>query len=261
MVINNITGTNSLYSNCQPDDSKAILSNIHDFITVCQEQPHDPVPYPVLDSLDCANASLFAESESDEWDECDSMIYFEPEVEDDQSVSIVPDIRSKADETIHQHSQFLETNPDFSEPNVISSQTNRICQKIYKATSCEECRENFELMDHDATLLSVEKLLRSLDKSIAGICYHDSIKKKLINSIQDTNIHFVGCPEHIDVLERKVKSLAVDQIVLSFCSNINKILSGKINILPDKPSLIQRLAFEHRNKKKGIGKFSDKFNQ
>lgn len=116
-------------------------------------------------------------------------------------------------------------------------------------------------MDHNSTLLSVEKLIGSLHKSVVGICYREGIKKKLLHGIQEMKVHVVGCPEHVDVLERKVKTLAVDHIVLAFCNNINQILSGKITVLPDKPNLMERLAFEHRKKKRGIGKFSDKFNE
>lgn len=53
MLINNMTGTNSMRTNCQPDDSTAILTNIHEFISVCQQQPHvqTNVSYPESNQL------------------------------------------------------------------------------------------------------------------------------------------------------------------------------------------------------------------
>ncbi|XP_037037374.1 uncharacterized protein LOC119075089 [Bradysia coprophila] len=121
MVINNITGTNSLYSNCQPDDSESILTNIHEFISVCQEQPHDPVyvSYPEPKPLGCADENFIVESES-ETDEFESMISFDLEVEDDNTSSIIQYIQSEADDSINQHHQFLETNSNMSQLKVIS---------------------------------------------------------------------------------------------------------------------------------------------
>lgn len=236
MTINNITGTNSLRSNCQPDSSTSILTNIHDFISGYEE--HIP------DAINISNTEVklvsddddksFVESQSEI--DFEAMIVFDTEVDDNISSTIV------------------------AQAPMISNDCVRICQKIMKRTSCDDCRENFDLMDRGAALLSVHKLLSDLNKTIAAICTQESIKKKLLISVQQVKVHVIGCSDHSDEVERKIKILAVDHILLTFCNNINKILSGKIDILPDKPSIIQKLAFEHRVKKRGIGKHSDKFN-
>lgn len=255
MIINNITGTNSMKTNCQPDDSTAILTNIHEFISLCREQPHDPIYLSNPEPKISGRQNSFVDSADAETDDIDSLIYFDPEIENDFRSTIA---LNEADDSLN--SQFLETNVDLGQLTSISNDGSRICQKVLKTLTCEDCKNNVDLMDHNAALMSVEKLLDHLNKTIADICSQDFIKKKLLNSVHEMTVHVIGCPDHIDVIDRKVKNFAVDQVLLSFCNNVNHILSGKIDTLPENPNLIQKLAFEHRVKKRGIGKYTDKFN-
>lgn len=248
MIINNITGTNSLKSNCQPDNSKAMLTNIHEFISSYEEQPTEhPSVDPILMGCDNLgdNENMFLQSGSD-MELFDSIIFIDSETEDQG-------IQSGADQPV---TECAEKNA------AVATQydASRICQKIFKVTTCKECRQNFDLMDRNSALSSVQELLSVLNRNVAEMCTLESIKKTLIHSVQGMKILVIGCADHVDLIERKVKDLAVEHILLSFCTNINKILSGKITALPDKPSVIQKLAFEHRMKKKGIGKFTDQFN-
>ncbi|KAG4074956.1 hypothetical protein HA402_014535 [Bradysia odoriphaga] len=124
-----------------------------------------------------------------------------------------------------------------------------------------ECKENFDLMDQNATLESIEHLLVKLNEIIPHICFEESIKQKLVDRVQSINIHVVGCSGHSDEIDRKVKNLAVVQIILTFCNEINNILSGKVQALPPKSNHIHKLALQQRLKKKRIGKHSDIFNE
>lgn len=255
MVINNITGTNSLRSNCQPDGNTAILSNIHEFISKNQDANSSSIIQPIL--LNHDNVSSFAEIQL-ETENFDSIILFDPE---DENTST--DIHPRAGETIYNYSESLETSVDLSEfvqSEVVSNDATWVTQTLFRTSKCIECKDYFDLMDRNTTLLSVERLLRSINSTIADICFQESIKAKLLTSVQLMKIHIIGCPDHVDVTERKLKRLAVDRAVLSFCNNINKILSGKMESLPDNPTTIQTLAFQHRTKKRGIGKYSDLFN-
>lgn len=251
MIINNVSGTNSLKANCQPDESKAIFPSIHEFISLYEKQPKDSINASDVDrtliGCDDENASLEFGSDMELFD---SIIFVDTEAED-------LNVQSESDTA-----EFVETNVVHvqNQFEMISNDASRICQKFFKATKCSDCKENFDLMDRHAALSSVEQLLCCLNKTVADICSQELIKKTLLHSVQEVKVLVLGCLEHVDVIERKVKSLAVEHVLLSFCTNINKILSGKITTLPDKPSVVQKLAFEHRNKKRGIGKFSDQFN-
>ncbi|KAG4076302.1 hypothetical protein HA402_000642 [Bradysia odoriphaga] len=251
MLINNITGTNSLRANCQPDNSTSMLTNIHEFISACQQQNRDNALYPEAEliSRGCDNLSLLVEKE-----ECDSMIVFDPETDDDDS-NLVFHTSDESDDGIATN---RIANVNLSQTEIISNDANWVFQKLFKTSHCNDCTENFNLMDPKAALMSIEKLLGSINKTLAEVCSENSVKQKILLSVESANINVIGCADHIDVIERKVKNLAVDRTILSFCTNINQFLSGKITSLPENPSIIQKLAFEHRNKKKGIGKYAKK---
>lgn len=250
MIVNNITGTNSLQSNCQPDQSTAMLTNIHEFITVCQETCQES------DSIDANNASemnldevTFFDSPKNlsDCDHLESMIVFDPQ--------------SEREEAINFDTELCGTEVDLIKFEAISHDSSRICQKLFKTTKCEECKNNFELMDETAALLSIENVLRSLNEIIPKICFEDSLKKKLTKHIESMRIHFIGCSDHNQEIDQKIKNLAADHVILTFCNDISKILSGKIQVLPDNPNFIQKLAYEEGKKKNRIGKYSDVFNE
>lgn len=241
MIINNITGTNSLHSNCQADQSTAMLTNIHEFITVYQKQSIESNNVPENRSLrNLDELSLFdSQSELENLSDC----------EDFNSVIV-----------FHPQSESEETEVDVIKFEDISLGSSRICQRIFK-TKCEECKNNFKLMDEAAALLSIEKVLSSLNQIIPQICYEDSIRKKMIDHVQSMKTHFIGCSQHNNEIDHKIRKLAADHVILTFCNDISKILSGKTQILPDRPNLIQKLAYAERVKKKRIGKYSDIFNE
>lgn len=74
-------------------------------------------------------------------------------------------------------------------------------------------------------------------------------------------INIIGCIEHTDSLKLKTKNLIADNVLFTFCKEVNKCLSGEHDVLPKKYNKIQELAYMHRKRnKKGIGKYSDIFN-
>lgn len=242
MTINNITGSNSLQSNCEPDESTSMLTNIHDFITMYQQHPTDPQNERFQqivrhENHPNINPLIVSDNESDD-DEL-SLVAYEPEIDVEMG--------------------FLETHVDLSELQVISNAASRVCQKLFKTTKCKDCKDNFDLTDQKAMLESIETLLCKINEIIPNICFEESIKQKLVDRIKTVKIHVIGCAVHNEEIERKVKSLSVVHVIHAFCNEMNKILSGKTKTLPENPSDMHKLALEHRQKKKRIGKFTDKF--
>lgn len=239
MTINNITGTNSLKSNCQPDQSSGMLSDIHKFITLCQEQSLEPnnsmVNFDDTTFFDCG-----PESQNCDSDDLNLMIAYHPELELEETIDIESELRK-------------------IEVGAISISSSRICQKIFKTTKCEECRSNFELMDELTTLSRIGNVLSSLNAIIPYICSERFIKKKLMNHIRPMKTNLIGCSDHNEEIDEKIKKFAVDKVILTFCNDVNKILSGKTKTLPDNPNIVQKLALAHKTRKRGIGKYSDKF--
>lgn len=296
MTINNITGGNSLQSNCQPDQCSAMLTNIHDFITVCKGESvnsHKVTKNPSPVDMEVDELTLFDPQPYCE--DLNRMIDFDPEpdLSDDelslpltnihalthdrkiQSVRIGPNNVSEnpieVDENFNaiidfdpqfeteDTTQSLETKIELISREAISQDSRVICQKLFKKTKCVECKINFELMDENATLLSVERVLSSLNKIIPDICYQESLKEKLLNEIESLQIHFIGCSVHNEEIPQKIKNLSADHVILTFANNINNILSGKTQTLPHNPNYMQKLAYEQRIRKKRIGKYSDIF--
>lgn len=265
MTIINISGTNSLHANCQPDQSTPILANIHDFISKCKGQSIDTNDLSNNQSfMDADDIILFDPQSEEEFEEeasmnykdLNTMIIFDPESDlSDEEHSL-----TEREETIAFNAQSLETKVDFIEFEAVSYASSLICQKLIKFTKCEECKNNLQSMAETALISCVEKVLCRLNEIIPHICYEESLKKKLLNHIQSIEIDDIGCSEHNQEISEKIKHLGADHIILTFCNGINKILSGKTEILPLHANNIQKLAYEQRIKKKRIGKYTDIFN-
>lgn len=264
MTIINISGSNSLHANCQPDQSTPILDNIHDFISKCKDQS--------IDTNNLSNNQIFmdvddiivfdpqyeeeVETELVNYKDLNTMIAYDPESDlSDEERSL-----TERQDTIAFNAQSLETKVDFIEYEAISHASSLICQKLIKFTKCEECKNNFQSIAETVLISSVEKVLCRLNEIIPHICFEDSLKKKLLNHIQSIKIDFIGCSEHDQEISQKIKNLGADHIILTFCNDINKILSGKTETLPINHNHIQKLAYEQRIKKKRIGKYTDIFN-
>lgn len=243
MMINNITGSSSLHTNCEPDDSTAILANVHDFISQCKDQSTDgmgdldiPIDYErFVDSDDSVDFHSLPEGE-------DRLMKFE-EVN-----------------TFNSDLSLVKTKLNLIESEAGSHNAAKVCQKVFKHMKCDSCRDHLNLMGDAGLITTVQEVLCKIHEKIPSICFEHELKEKLLTHIQSIDIDPIGCREHEDELAIKIKKSAVDQAISLFCSDVNKILSGTITILPDNPNSIQKLAFEHRRKKRGIGKHSDIFN-
>lgn len=266
MTINNITGGNSLHSNCQPDQcSSSMLTNIHDFITECkgQSKSNDVSKNPNPMNIEIDNHTSFGVEPKSQI--IGPMIASENQIlvdiEDDEDLNTIIVFEPETNGSSNVDEQLLESRIELINRGAISNASSRICQKMFKFTKCVECKQHFELMDETSALLSVERVLTSLNIIIPDICHQDSLKQKLIKEIPSVQIHFIGCSDHNEEIIQKIKNLCVAQVIQSFSDNINNILSGKIKTLPDNPNYLQKLAYEERMRKKYIGKYSDIYNE
>ncbi len=276
MIINNITGGNSLHSNCQPDQSSSMLTNIHDFISECRGQRN-----PTVMDVQIDNPSLFGDERNfnttDVPDENfytynmrgssttpqslnsgpgnENLLNFRDEEDENMMIDFDPEFERIDDFDFGEVSERARA--ELISRESVSHASSRICQKIFKFTKCEECKANFDLMDEASALQSVERVLKSLYTIIPEICHQNLLKKQLMQRISSIQILFIGCEEHNDEIIQKIKTLCASQAIQTFANNINGILSGKVAKLPDKPTIIQKVAYADRTKKKRIGKYSD----
>lgn len=261
MTINNITGSNSLRSNCEPDSSASILSNIHEFIL-----DRDKEEFVDMDTDDLVVYNPMYESGSDEetYGVKDFIVYNSDssDVEMDLANSKVISKINDVNELIVFDPEFEDVQLNFFEESYFSQSSSVICQKLKKLTKfslCDGCKTSF-ITDESILMLHCKKVLCFLFDVIPHLCLEMNLKKKLLAKI--SLLATIGCPDHELEIDQKIKELCVDHTINSFIHNINQFLSGKIDILPEKCNIIQKLAFakyDQRRKKKKIGKHSDLF--
>src|SRR5262249_20609638 len=135
---------------------------------------------------------------------------------------------------------------------------------LLKTTKCEDCRNMLSTHDDGTTLTensffrNCRKVMLTLHNLIPDISHKKYLKKTMLHHIK-SNVDSIGCVAHKDNITKKMNEICVDKTIKNFCNDVNNILSGKINILPLHHNNIQKLALEHVQKKKKIGKYSDIF--
>lgn len=243
MAINNITGTNSLRSNCEPDKSTAILTSIHEFISDYKTPSNNSSNSELSNIDDMDELNLIEREVMLDVDDVDKIIAFDP--------------------------QFGKEELNFLEIEAFSHASSMISQKLMKSTSCDECKINLQLITENDMFCTNETIFvrncnnvfRGLACIIPHICSEPSLKKKLVHHIRLIEMDLIGCLEHDFEMAHKMKQLCADHTIKTFCHKINSFLSGKAEVLPANHNLIEKLAYELKNKKKRIGKYTDIFNQ
>lgn len=252
MTVNNITGTNSLHSNCERDESTSILENIHEFINGCNNEQ----------SEDAMNVDEFIEydpiCESDqEYYEVDEIVVFAPDC--DEEILIETKAVSHNDELIAFDPEFENETTSYFESEALSRAACSIFRKLMKFTHCLECKNVLQSSEH-TFVQDCTKVLRKLSKIIPYLCIEYSVKKRLIANIESITTDTMGCPDHHLEMTLKMKELSGGHILQSFCDDVNRFLDGKVDVLPFNHNKIQELAIVHKRKHKKIGKHSDIFN-
>lgn len=254
MTINNITGTNSLHSNCEQDQSISILENMHEFVLGCKKEP-------LKDAMDVDEFIAYDPNCDGEYDheyyDIDEMVVFVPECDEEMN-----EIESRA----AYHEELIVFDPEtanetlsFLEGEALHLASCSIFQKLMKFTHCLECKN--VLQTTEITFIqNCMNVLRKLSQIIPHLCVEYSLKKKLISNIESITTEAMGCPEHDLEKTLKMKELSAGYVIQSFCDDVNRFLSGKINVLPYNNNHIQELAIIHKRKNKRIGKHSDIFN-
>ncbi len=253
MTINNITGTNSLRSNCEQDHSTSIVENIHEFILGCnKEPPKDTMEFDEFIAFDPID-----NGESNQ--ECygsDEMVVFEC---DEEMNLIETNAATHHDEVIVLDLQLENETSSYFESQALSLAACSIYRKMMKFNHCLECKN--VLQETEATFIqNCVTILRKLDDIIPHLCSEYSVKKKLLANIESITTDTMGGPDHDLEMALKMKELSAGYILQHFCDDVNRFLSGKTDVLPINNNHIQELAIIHRRKKKRIGKHSDIFN-
>lgn len=242
VIMNNLISAKSLNMNCEKDSAKALLTEIHELIldTNCKSS----------DSQD--NTLNF-----------DDTIIFEPESTDN--------------------------GPQFTETELISCLSSQaisllcgtICRTFLQTTQCKTCKnymqeianrkdsinkrkmeisENMPLVYPSAQFIENFKTVYDyVNIIIPHVCQERDLKKIILSHLNEIPTSVVGCLDHNKDIILKMKELTVVYCLISFCKEVNKLLHGKIKVLPPNHNFMHENALLFREKRKKIGKHSDIF--
>lgn len=252
MNVNNITDSNSLAMNCEKDSSVPLFKNLHAFFSNNKQNNG-------ATTVKNSSQSNIGQNDAIE------IIGFDPEFT--ESEFQIDHNQNDTFDAVVFDPQFDESERSelITENETLSFVLNSILKKLLKVAACENCRRSLKMYDNMSYPLAVledfNKIFCKINAMMPHICSEKAVKKTLLTHIEDLDLNF-GCREHYKDLSLNFKEYFTKHAILSFCKNINSILSGKITIQESQLhdlNDIQYQAYQFRKKKKRIGKYTDKF--
>ncbi|KAJ6642971.1 hypothetical protein Bhyg_07927 [Pseudolycoriella hygida] len=218
-VVCNSINTHSAKSNCEPDCSTTLLSDVHELY---------------LEKENIEDANTVNENTAPE------EIIFDPIVFDPQFSELTTNF--VANEAIS---------------NISTPICRKLIQFI-KCDECRDKIETIsDTQDFlygikypsNLFLNNFKKLYGAVNDALPHICHEKFLRMKLIECIDEIKTDDIGCSEHIEVLHKKLKETTVVFGILTFCKRVNDLLSAKTNMLSPDCNAIEELAYSFKNKK------------
>lgn len=228
MIVNNLTGTNSIGSNCEEDKSIALLNNIDELLLNYKKLPTKEIQNEdeILETV--VFDQIFAEEELD---------FVEEESISNASSVVCQKLLKLTD--------CSECKRKLQAPSAVSERTSNLDITL----PSQMFKRYFKNIFCGANLV------------IPYLCSEVSLMKKVKSYIDPIQVSEIGCLKHDIEMSMKLKQCTVHYALIKFCKNINSFLSGKTTVLPSFHNHIQELAYEFRLKRKRIGKYSDIFTE
>lgn len=223
-----------MYTNCEVDASVPLLNNVHDLILDYKKNARSPDDERIDEDIDRENGH--------------------------QDIIIDP--------------LFSVQDMHFVEDKALSYESSNICRKLLQLTNCEDCINTIHYADHLSEInedyissgiptptfnQNFKNLVRVINDIIPLLCSQKCLKLKILSHINMLELDKIGCPHHETTVTQKLKELCVHFGIISFCKNINNILTGKVKSIPAHANNMEKLAYSFNEKRKNIGKHSDIF--
>lgn len=225
IILNNLTTPKSTSTNCEQDESFALLTDVHELIvqrmaSASADETHE-LDAPLQDVI--MFDPQFTKTE---------LNFFEQESLSRNSTLICSKVAARSFcETCR--STLLRSDNDYDSPTSIFIS---FFQKVFRVA--------VQIVPSFAEEKFLKKILVP------------EVKKVLTGEDDGKGI---GCVEHnTEIIDRIVECTVVYAITV-FCKSVNDLLYGKLRELPSDPNPIEELAHEFWKKKKRIGKHSDIF--
>lgn len=224
--VNNLSSAHSIKSNCEPDVSVPLLTEVHRIF----------LNYDIVEDVDDSDHSDAEE---------DDQLIFDP-------------LHNFSNTKIKESSNEAVSNICDSLLKTIKCKN---CRKMLETSSILNDHDILDVPKHPSGIFNnnFKKILSGISDVLPTICAEKFLKRKLLQELDKIEIDKMGCFKHCDEVETKFKEqTAVSQIV-AFTKNVNDLLSGKKNTLTHQANCVEQLAFQFNQKKKNIGKHSDIF--
>lgn len=254
LFVSNQASSHSIKSNCEPDMSKPLLTEMHDVFLSdgkrCECQTNENDTRKCCESVECEGEKRRDSVDSDFI--CNTNGFKNDGYEYDYDpISVGMKFSQK----------------EVTSVNSISDAANTVCSKLLKVTKCPNCKDTIETrskdkhtINHPSDLFKInfQTVLSAINNILPQICEEKFVKKKLLKYIdEDVNIEVMGCYQHHEEVMLKFMEYSSTWGILTFCKDVNYLLSGKNLQLPKNYNFIEENAFKFRETNKRIGKHSD----
>lgn len=80
---------------------------------------------------------------------------------------------------------------------------------------------------------------------LPSMCHHKTLKSELTNILMEQiNVNVINCPEHGHLFSKQFVDFIIKMMVHNWCTQINRILSGKLNLGKNESDQIKISAFK-----------------
>lgn len=103
----------------------------------------------------------------------------------------------------------------------------------------------------------VNKSMDLIGQLLPSICHHKTLKSELTNNLMEQiNVNIINCPEHGHLFAKHFVDFIIKMMVHNWCTQINRLLSGKLGLAKNESDAIKIKAYE-RYKTYAKKKFCD----
>lgn len=226
--IKNLSSAHSIKSNCEPDTSKALLTDLNKFF----------LNYDVVKETD----SNSDESDTDDDDNTgvfDPLFIFSNNEIDFINNEAIADVSSSVCDKMLKITECIN------------------CRKTLETSS--NPNDDTLKQPSDTFKNNFKKLVGGINDVLPNICVEKFLRKKLLEQLDKIEIDKMGCIKHQNIVESKFKEQTAFYGIVTFTKNVNNLLNGKNTELPPNYNSLEELAYIFNQKKKHIGKHSDIF--
>lgn len=230
-ILNNLTSSNSMKSNCEKDNSTSLLNNFDRIVLKGTNQVLGTASERPIDSC----------NEQDPLD----LILFDPQL---------PEIDVVETEVLTFISSLIcdDLLKDIDCELCINS-----LQTVSKGSVHDILSSNLSYPS-ETFISNLKKVWYGMAGLLPNLCVAIPLKKTLVSNVNNIRIIYrMGCRKHNKYIKKILLNITAVHAIKAFCTTINDLLSNKTKVLPEhcKGIQIYEVAFAFRKKRRTLENF------